>query len=85
MYLIVYDTEIHSTIYKNYRGIPIDKKVGDINGYGWKIITIQILTKKRYYNLKNYKQLLKENEEKENNKRTRISKLIRLVDLLLSD
>lgn len=34
MYLIVYDTEIHDTIYKIYRGIPINKKVGDINGYG---------------------------------------------------
>lgn len=85
MHIVVYITKDYKTIFQLYNCLYTDKKVGFVNGYGWKIITIQYLFECRFYTMNTLKKKYKEKEEKENNKRTRISKLIRLVDLLLFD
>lgn len=69
MCLVVYLTCDYKSKYRLYKNIPILEEIGSTNGYGWEIVNIQVIYKKRFYSLKAYMEI-EEEKEKQRIKKT---------------
>lgn len=67
--LIVYKKYINNDLVFNIiTSYPIFKKVGDTNGYGWTILSVQCYINGRFYNIDTYREII---ENMINNKQKR--------------
>lgn len=85
MHIIVYLTKEYKTIFTLYNYIYCDKKIGSLNGNGWKIVSIQYLIDKHFYTKTTYEIIVRDKEREKEKCNSLVDKIIHFIDLLLYD
>lgn len=85
MHIIIYLTRDYKTIFTLYNYIYCDKEIGSLNGYGWKIVSIQYLIDKHFYTKTTYEIIVRDKEREKEKRNSLANKIIFLIDTLLYD